>query len=349
MINRISRALAALVIVLGIGIAAPPSQAAPASKADPAKGSPIVDQKTHKVIGDLGNHKASKSPCGGVCRQYLESIQFIGTGSPGTGASAVKLATSQHNTYRSSNSYHTLWEVSAQGVSSNGTDGNIVEIGWRKTGTTTGQAGCSSTTNPCLFLYAWVNGVGQGYGSDAGSNYVDNPNEPVDNTTPLAVTAGGASPTVFYEYGARHMTTPPSWCTTTPGVGAWVMTQQNVGATRDIACYKDTLWTSQGETFTEIHLTQAFNEIAGTDSNPCTDMGSGVFGVSTTPSAAQWVKNYTLTGATASWAVADVHASPSTLSPTAFRINRNSSTETRNGGPGYNGLGGTSTGTVGSC
>lgn len=354
--RKIAASLAALALAGAVFSA--PAQAAPVKavkdpsilagkNADPAKGSPIRNKATGKVTGDLGSKITAKSGCG-LCREYAGAYQFVGTGASGTGATATKVATSQHNPFLNTTDGHTLWEVSAQGVSSNGTDGNIVEIGWRNPAATTGNAGCSSTTNPCLFTYAWVNGVGQGYGPTS-AYYVDNPGESVNNGTALAITAGGASPTVFYDYGARYMATPPTWCTATPGVGAWVMSQANAGVSRDIACYLSTLWTNAGETFTDFHLMQAFDEIAGNDTNPCSDMGSGIFGVATTPSAAQWVKNYTLTGATASWAATDVEVVPATLSPTAFRINRNSGTEYRVGGPGYDVNGGTATGTVGNC
>jgi hypothetical protein len=356
--RKIVASLAAFALA-GAVLSAPASAAVPAVKdpailagknADPYKGSPVISKSTGKMTADLGSKITAKSACG-VCRQYGGAYQFVGTGTAGTGATSAKVSTSQHNPYLNAANGHSLSEISAQGFSTSGADDNIVEIGWRNPSATTGNAGCSSSTNPCLFLYAWVKGIGQGYGPTS-PYYVDNPGESVNNGTPLAITAGGASPTVFYDYGARYMATPPSWCTTTPGIGAWVMSQANAGVSRDIACYLSTLWTNAGESFTDIHLFQSFDEIADSDTNPCTDMGSGIFGVATTPSAAQWVKGYTLTGPTspvADWTTSHVSVTPAAVTPTAYRINRNSQTEYRVGGPGFDVVGGTATGTAGNC
>lgn len=350
---------ASALVALGLSVpataAVSPVSAAPASSAaDPFKGNPIVSKSTGKIVGDRGAKTSAgisaKSACSGFCRVYIDGHQFVGTGVAGTGATSAYADSSQHNPFLNA-SGHSLWEVAIQGVDSTGADGNIVEIGWRNPSAGSGNGGCTSTTNPCLFLYAWVKGVGQGYGPTS-PYYVDNPSEVVNNGTPLAITAGGASPSVFYTYGGRYTATPPSWCTTTPGVGAWVMSRGNAGTVTDIACYLSTLWTSQGESFTDGHLIQAFDELADVDTNPCSDLGSGIFGVATTPSAAQWVKNYTLAGPTspvANWTVSSVQVTPTTLSPTAYRVNRNSSTEMRLGGPGYDVVGGTATGTAGNC
>ncbi len=321
--------------------------------AAPIKAAPtaadLADQKGTPKPGQL-NAKAS---CGSPsrCFEYVGVSQFIGTA--GQGADVVTVTTSQHNTYlNTANDAHTLWELSAQSDGSTVPNGNIIEIGWTKD-----NAVCGQTTSPCLFVFRWINGVKGAY---CGGGFVDNPTEAVNCLTPLAVTASGASPTVFYQYRIGRANSTK--CDNTTADGTPVQTtatlgfftyQQNVGSTRIIGCFPDKIWTDAGETFTKIHLVQAFNEISSTDDHPCSDMGSGIFGVSTTPSGSQWVNNYTISGApagvTADWTINSPTIAPSFVSPNFARIYQNSGTDHRVGGPFANGNGGSSTGSVGSC
>lgn len=282
-------------------------------------------------------------------RAYGGGFQFVGPGTAGVGATAASVQTSQHKAQvDTTNDVQSIFELAVEDSS----QGNIVEIGYRNVNV------CSSwPANPCLFVYSWVNNVGQGYGGITNPAWIDNPTEAVNAGTALAVTAGGASPTAFYEYKAEYASSvkcdnvAPVQTTATAG---WLMYQQNVGSTRLIGCFPASAWTSAGITFDKVQLVQSFDEIAITGANPqsCSDMGSGIFGVATTPSAAQWVKNPTLTsppaGVTAGWNVGDVKVTPASETPNAYRVNRNSSTDFRVGGPGWNAAR-TATGSVGSC
>ena len=372
--NRFLLILASIAMLLGIStmVSIPASAgvqmgAAPiAAKKVPgnvdsvAPGLPVIDKKTGKTIGDLQadgkvDHYSARTACTypAVCRNYIGTYQFIG------GADGMTVTTSQHFPKKESGDYHTLWQIAAQGASASG-NGNMIELGWRVAGT---SSLCSSSTNPCLFAGARVNGVWQGYvtGTSVAGYYVDNPTEAVNATTPLAITASGASPTVFYDYATVHtssakcdnVTTDGTAVQTTPTPG-WLIYQQNTAAslTRLIGCFLDSNWTTQGETFTSLSLTQSFNEIASNDTNPCGDMGYGTYGVSTTPSASQDTNAYSLTnpgvGVTASWGTSGA-VSPASASPNGYRIYQNSTQRYRSGGPGFDVAGGTAGGSVGSC
>jgi hypothetical protein len=319
--------------------------AAPKGQPKDLKGG-VAAPKGHHTVGGVSTSAACGSPS--VCYTYDGVVQFVGGGGAGVGADAALVSTSQHKPFKATGDAHSLWEFAIE--SSN--QQNIVEIGW-----TMDTAVCGQSVNPCLFVYHWVNGNNSCYN---GCGWVDNPTEAVNAGTALATTAGGASPTVFYEYKAEYTSSvkcddvAPVQTTAVPG---WLMYQQNTGSTRLIGCFPATLWTGAvpSVTFDKVQVVQAFDETATADDHSCTDMGSGIFAPAAwgTLSASQWQKVYTLTnppaGVTATWGTSAA-ISPSFNTPTAYKFLQQtpSGNELRLGGPGWNAAG-TGTGSGSAC
>lgn len=321
--------------------------------------------------GYIGKRPQSKSALAiSEWRIWSGASQFMST-TPGgtTGADGVAVKVSQHLpyvhtvsgggsctvTYPCYDGGVSLWEVAASDVVSlpgggvsNG--GNTIEVGWVKS-----QARCGQIINPCLFVYHWVGGVGQGWAV----NFVDNPGEAVGAGTALAYTAAGAVPSIFYEYVIeRTPASRPAWQSSGPG---WQIRQQNVGSSRIIGYYPDTNWTSQGQTLTKIAYQSAFNEtqsvgdgstVGDNEQRMCTDGGSGVYGTSTSPSAALRVDGLSYinppAGITPLWSGYVLGTDGTPQDPQAARTYLIGTTDYKSGGPGWNGAS-TGNGNIGSC
>lgn len=311
---RIIAALSALALLFGGAVASPANAdiiwtAAP--KAKSTKFQPIV-------------HPISNGPTAKITytRHYQTGFKDLnGAGAVNTGATSATTTVSQHTRTLDNGEGHTLFEVAALTDASTAGMRNIVEIGNNTSILVNGD----SVTR--LFGGLWVNGVFQGYpAANANSaGFVDNPAEAVSFHTALAVTAGGAAPSVFYEYKVARLTSTVCDAAHVASVSGWGVYQQNVGSARLIACAPDTLWTTAGETFTKIDEWQSFNELAHNSTAalfPCSPMGSGIFGVSTLPSAAMDLKSFAFAGApvgtTVDWDA--IQVTPAADTPSYYRV-----------------------------
>lgn len=352
--------LAAAALVALAGLTAPPAAvlaagAAPiAVKSIPVHAAPGAKTVPHSRVWTSA--KSARSALAGGRYHYAGGYQFLGDGTAGTGATQVAALVSQHRPFvcvsaapmscsPSQGAQHSNWELAAQSYDQQ----QIVEVMW-----TVDYAVCGQVNFPCLAVFSWVNGVGQGYnGSNPG--WADNPTESVGAGTALAYTATGSVPTAIYQYRIERQASAPSWCTTC-GTG-WRLIQKNQGATdRVIGMFKDSLWTSQGASFTEAGLVQSFGEmVSAVVDDPCMGGGSGVFGTSTDPSAAAVHAAYSTNApgevntpdSVAVWS--DPAGSPA-ASPTAYRVYQVPGQPWRWkwGGPGWN-ASGTGTGSVNAC
>lgn len=323
-------------------------------------------------------------------RMYAGAEQFISTTTGGaSGADAVMVKASQHKAYSHGTGNgcatppspcydygYSLWETAVSDVVTCGgsvcVGNNRIEIGYHVS-----TAHCNQTTSPCLWVTAWRdNGSGTSVTSGYGANFIDNPSEAVGAYqagvqfgTALAVTASGAVPSVFYEYKIERVNSTmcdgvaPTHTTATTG---WQLRQQNVGSSRIIGCFPDSYWTANSQTFTKAAYAASWTEsqsigdgsTAGdAETTMCTDGGSGVFGTSTTPSAALRIDDLVFTNPPAGvtpdwtvftdWAASDGSPDPG-VDPTAVRSYKVGATDYKAGGPGFNSAG-TGTGSVGSC
>lgn len=352
-IGRVIAVLAALALVLGIGatgaVAKPAPRPGPAPVSTALKGLPLLSKATGKATGKVRNADGQVSALlVGPYYHYTEMHQYIGNGTNTSGADGVAVLTSQHNPYVQTGTPgggHSLWEVAAESADQL----QIIEAGIRKDH----NAGAV----PRLFVSTWRNGVWRGYDS-SNPAWIDNPSEAVNAGTALAYTAAGAAPSIFYQYRIERTTLCSGGGASGSGTG-WRVIQKNQGATdRIIGCFSDADWTAVGVTFQKIGVIQLFGETAEWDDpNTCSDQASGVYGTSTSPSAAGHQLAYSLAGAPAGETnVPDgVGVIPSTSSPNAYRMWQDPGDldEIRWGGTGFAGptsdYTSTSAGSVGTC
>lgn len=350
-------AVAAPAPVLVINQENPPVK--PIVGVDGYKGGPLSKSAYVSLI-DGQAAKSLAAPTGTVWH-WQGADQRLGT-SNNTGATSLAALVSQHHpkveTGTDGTGSHSLWEMSAESSDQQ----QVIEIGWTMDAS---ASICNQSTNPCFFVYSWINGAPMGYNA-SNPGWVDNPNETAVNAgTALASTASGSAPSAFYQYRVERVSSP-SWCTSTCGTPAgfgtgWQVIQKNQGATdRIIGGFKDTDWSGAATpaTFTNIDYFQLFGEEAIVNGAPsCSDGGSGVFGTSTEPSAAARVVAYSFSGVTGYSNVPDstfvhdsVNGALSTDSPTAYRLYQlpTDLDQWKYGGPGYDSAG-TGTGSIGSC
>jgi hypothetical protein len=192
----------------------------------------------------------------GACYDYVFGRQIVSTSNGATVSTLVADPQLNHNF----NLEHSLQELSVQNTA--GTD--TVEVGWTVDHTLNGDY------LPHLFVYYWVNGVGEGYnqlGPGFGYVQVSAKLKPGD---PLTV---GSTPKLgLVQVG-----------------GNWQV--QVNGA--EIGYFPGSLW---GGAFNQGQQITAFGEVAmdSTDVPSCTQMGNGQFGTSPTSS---WMGNFQLVGA----------------------------------------------------
>lgn len=149
---------------------------------------------------------------------------------------------SQSKPYLSTADSHTLAEMA--GESSDGRQ--IVEVGW-----TVDRGVNAGDINPHLFVYHWVNGAGSCY-NGCGWVQVSATRYP---GMPVTVTSTPQQYAMEYYQG--------NW---------WVWYQSEW-----IGYFPSSLWNN---TYIQVGLTQWFGEVAASSTAPCTDMGNGSFGTS---------------------------------------------------------------------
>lgn len=257
--NRMKAAFIALLLATaGVGVAASPAQATPRDPNNPVvdHGTPAGIKLADKPL--VGNTKAPKGPppdtaqnkksgqiaqlttdCSTVCYKYAGKYQ---TGI--TGAEGPQIAMTVNNPGLLSYDYHSLAEVLAKDSS-----GNTVEIGWIVNDAMFGDL------NAHLFMFHWINGVPQGYGT----NFV-----PVASPVKSygSILTNGSTITL----DVRHFTNAQCGCT----AGWWLAYNSSF-----IGVYPDTLWTGAGQTFVTSPIVDAYGEATIRYDPSQTDIGSG--------------------------------------------------------------------------
>lgn len=222
--------------------------------------------------------------------------------------------------------YHGIMEIAAQDD-----NGNVVEVGW-----TVNPQLCPSEpagSAPCLFVYHWILGVGQGYGVNftpqVGADYapgslLPNPNDSSGLNFRLVET------TNEWWVGAGNPASPGYW----------------------VGYFPKANWTAQSTTFDQMTMLQAFTETASTEvinatwntTTPCSDAGNGY--TATAPNggtqAARIVNVKTTTGGggTATNASPTWLNQPATIPAQAggvFPMQTPATNNFRVGGPGWKG------------
>lgn len=219
---------------------------------------------------------------------------------------------------------HTLCEIAVQSA-----DGNqAVEIGWRVAPYTNG-----GSNEPFLFVYHWVNDIGQGYN---GFGFVDYAPNTLDAGDQLSVTPG-----VNTRFGIEYFS--GNW---------WVGVDLGGGAGFQwVGYFPATLWSNAtpSVTFTQGGLVQGFGEVntqLTADDYPCTDMGTGINGSTSVSTDAQVGTAALVSGSAAmDWSI----TSQAYNSPTGpYSAAKDSSQTISFGGPGHNSIDGLP-GSTGSC
>lgn len=170
--------------------------------------------------------------------------------------------------------YHTLMEASAEKTV--GGLRQVVEIG------VTVDQNLNGDIQPRIFVYHWVNGVGQCYN---GCGYVA-----LTGVTPNA----GSIVTTSKSFGVMHFTSAQA-----SPAGWWFCMGAPNACTTWLGYIPDTKYTGASPsvtTFTNLDYGQLFGEIAAGDSDPaevCTDMGSYTLA---TPTAGAYFGSATFTG-----------------------------------------------------
>jgi hypothetical protein len=179
-----------------------------------------------------------------------------------------------------------------------------------------------------MFVFAWVNGVPQGYGT----NFV--------RYTGSGASAYGPGSSLSTLVGTAHAFGVQL---DTVNNNVWIYFAS--GTTNEwVGYYPASLWSAGGYNMTVWDTSQPFAEVADVaKSTPCTDMGTG--DLATTSVGAYWTSMAHNAGATAAsytWSV-----SPAGIGA-EYNAATFSATTGRLGGPGWNSAG-TAAGTKGSC
>jgi hypothetical protein len=252
MIKRIMLAFTLLVSLFFVGAS---SATAAGSGAAPIGAPPATSAADKPAVAPKHQgYKGQVVPSSGIHTNVLGPTNFTYAGAqqtPATAPTSVNALATVDNPWLSVNyEWHTLAEVALS--SANGQQ--TVEVGWTEDPTTFGDS------KPRLFVYSWVNGVGQGYNAHF-TNYASRVNTVGDDLT--------------------------SFIDTVPQFG-WTYSAGNWWASFNgsyLGYFPGSNWSGVTPTFNNAHLIQFFGEISGR-SSPCTDMGSNpaVLATSTTGS-----------------------------------------------------------------
>lgn len=294
----------------GVGPGAPPKitahNTAKARGVQQIKGQPSAKTSTAKLLS-------------GPYFNYALGSQSFTSGYPTTFQGTGYIA----NPYlQPTSGNHTLMEVAATHHESSGQD-STVEFGWTKDPSVCTAA----TTQPCMFVFSWVNGVPQGYST----GFV--------RYTGAGASAYGPGDSLSALVGTAHvfgMQIDPAngniwFYFTAASTAEWV------------GYIPATVWTSGGYSMATWQLARAWAEVADVNTpTPCTDMGTG--DLATTSVGAYWTTLVYNAGVTWNFAWS--------VQPSGINSEYNAaavSTRTgRLGGPGWNSAG-TGVGTKGSC
>lgn len=245
-------ASAVMAVSLLFGIAGTAQAVTPASPV-PAPDTAHKPQGVKAPKGQPDGNKASMVACSSTCYSYAGQGQAV------TAADGVAINASIHNPALLSTDYHSLWETLIRSSDLQ----QVVELGW-----TVDLAVCGSAANsPCLFTYAWVNGIGLCYNGCGFVNAIGC--SPYCMGSPVTGLVGSTKGFSIQHLGGGS----PGWWIAFDGTwrGYW----------------PDSLWSGAAPpvTFTTGGEIQAFGEIAAGNDPTETDMGNGVLANSTTVGA----------------------------------------------------------------
>jgi hypothetical protein len=278
----VTAALAVSLLSVSPAQAVAPSPGPKAVPATSAKGTVLKGVKAPKGMparkGDVSTRIIT--PCaGGACYDYSGGGQDLAD--PGTGLHAsltisnAYLARSTNNTM-GQNDPHTVMEVAARNPATTAGQENIAEIGWN-----VNPNSCGGSSTACLFVYHWIDGVGQGYGT----NFTDLSGQPgyspIGPGDSLSAHVGQTR-----QFGMTYLTNAQS----TNREGWWAYFNSLY-----VGYYPIANWTGAGETFTETDRVEAFAEVLSGNVETCSDMGSGAM-AGTAPSSN--INSYNVFGTT---------------------------------------------------
>lgn len=214
--------------------------------------------------------------------------------------------------YLAAADFHSLAELAVQSADSK----QIVEVGF--TVDRNVNSACTPTPackdDPYLFVGSWVNGVFRGYNS-SNPDWVDYASNPVN---PGPATGSVASVVNTSKQFNIQYQAPGNW---------WIAYDSQW-----LGYFKASAWSGVTPAFDGGYLHQAFGEVAAASATPCTDMGNGVPGTSTTTTPARIGSLNLLTTATPENFVTSVQ--PSTASA-QYAVNPLSAMTFNYGGPGF--------------
>lgn len=291
------------------------------AKAGITKGLPKIKSRAKKTV--TPNKVLTGCAPVQACFSYVEENQLV-SGSPATTMAANFSIDRPFQAEPSNNSIqqdddHDLREIA---LSKPGTGGdNTLEVG------VTIDRAVNGDSDPHIFNFSWVDGVGKGY--NGGNGWLNSANCAADGVCPGANVSAhiGTSKDMGWSY--FDGITPPG---VTPGWWAhynlkWIGVYVDGGANCS-GCSGGAQWTVPFKNMNEIQL---FGEIAGGAVETCSDMGNGDFATATTGAT---ISGYTQNspGIAPSLAVGTVTNSA------RWSVN-GSGTSFRYGGPGYNSIG----------
>jgi hypothetical protein len=269
------RLLVSLLLAIGL-LAIPASSFAAEVKPTLPTVEPKIPALVNAAPGDYvvktGVKKAKKAPldtnvktgksalalCTSTCYYYNTMYQNVASNQQ----AAIYANVSEHQPSVSqySGSYdHSLAELAV--IRGTGSGRQIVEVGWAvEPGVFTG----SNWYKTHFFVYHWINGVGQGYGTNF-VRYTGTNASPIGPGDLITIT----SPATAHSYGLQYNSASPTG-------GAWWVSYDG----KWVGYFPSTLWTSASPTatFVQGQYMQAFGEVASLDNATCSNMGNTVAG-----------------------------------------------------------------------
>lgn len=357
--RKIIIGLSAVLLALGLGSSVTPAQAAPAVKAPAANNSVAVAKPkldmAHPLKGTAlganvkkgapkmpgaGASPRTQTTCipgiNGACYHWQGGAQgYPITAYPNNitpNASGISANLSIHQPYLALTDWHSLGEIAAMSPDGNfdgTTTGQTIEIGW----TVDRALGTVGTSDPKLFVFSWINGVGQNYN---GSPWVS-----VTGCSPCMGDSLSSYVGTSQVFGLTYLpaASPAGWYASFNG--------------SYFAGIPETTWTglTPPVSFTGIAKDQIFGEIAAKYIQSCTDMGAGVMPGGSPSYPGARIGSYTLYGTTQAADLNEVLASSPASDHTGWNYAytfSNPVTDMRYGGPGFDSVG-YGTGATGSC
>lgn len=254
-------------LVVALGLMAPQSASAAPSPTPPATvGKMMAGQKLGAKVtkgapinpGRVSTQ--SQTTCTTNCYKYNTGLQNV-TATSGVTANVI-IAWPYTETCAADAGGHSIAELAVLKSRSGGAR-DIVEIGWRSDPCTYGN------DSPHLFVFHWVNGVGQGYNAGyapyTGAGI--SPYQPGDDLGSLTGTAK--------QMGVQYVTTG--------GTIGWAFSFDNkwmgvIPADPAGTSTATNKWYGSGANFTSGTQVQAFGEVWSHFNEPRTDMGNGRWG-----------------------------------------------------------------------